>query len=142
MKVDNYGNKLVEFANSVRGLDFEWGKTDCATLVCHGLYVILDKYPFTKKTLPQWDNKNKAIRRFLRVGDIGKFLIDQGAVEVHMDYAGTGDVILSPGLDDNDLPRLAMMLPTRRVLLSTPKTGVIIEKSHVLVDNTRYYRYE
>jgi len=56
-------------------------------------------------------------------------------------FAWTGDVAIGKSLDDHDMVQVALLLPARKALTSTPDRGVIIVDKLSLTEGTRFWRY-
>lgn len=126
------------YASAMRGLPFEWGKTDCASIVRAGLELTYEKDLFDGKIKP-WTSLKTAASRWKSI-DLENLLLSLGAQEVSPQHTQAGDLAIGPELDENQLPQLALVLPVSKVLISTPEYGVQIIHVSDLLPGTRYWR--
>lgn len=141
MRVENWDTELVMFAREVCGAPFEWGTTDCATIMRRGLIATLGTDPL-KGRLGSWTTRAGALRAFNRIAFSPAItLSDSGARTVGEKFAWSGDVAVGEALDDNRLPAIALLLPGRKALVSTPELGVIIVDRLSLTQGTTFWRY-
>ncbi len=138
-RIENWDSRLVEYAKEVDGQAFEWGTTDCASLVRRGLIVIMGDDPW-KRAVKTWKTSRGALGIAERV-DHQEALRASGAVEVGKHYAWSGDVALGPSEDEHGMIQMALLLPTRKAMTSAPDTGVIIVDRATMAEGTRFYRY-
>ena len=137
--VANWDRRLVEFAREVIGQEFEWGLTDCVALVRRGLQVEFG--------VDVWEGhvgKYKTKRGAVTVAgktDYEDALLTSGAVEVGFHYGTSGDVALSPREDEHGMLSMALIVPSRKALTSTPSEGVVIVDKLRLEEGTRFFRY-
>lgn len=138
-RIHNWDVCLVRFAQFVEGRDFQWGRTDCASLVRQALTEILGTDPW-RGALGTWSTKTGALRVFKRTKP-QRVLRSTGAVRVGTLFATAGDVALGPGGDARGLLGLAMVLPSNKVLTSTPERGVYIVGGQEFGAGVRFFRY-
>jgi hypothetical protein len=137
--IANWDRWLVEFARAEDRLPFEWGSTDCVSLVRRGLQTVFD--------VDVWDGhvgKYKTKRGAVTVAgktDYEAALLASGAVEVGYHFGTAGDVALSPKEDEHGMLSMAMLVPSRKALTSTPTEGVVIVDKLRLEEGTRFFRY-
>lgn len=91
--------------------------------------------------IKKWVNKTGALRAARSVSPEDALRVS-GAVEVGKQTGTSGDVALGAERDTHGLPAIALLLPTRKALVSTPSTGVVIVDKLNLPDGTRFFRYE
>lgn len=139
-RIRNYEIELVKFANNIVGKEYEWGSTDCGSIVLSGLEIILNDFSRLSK-LPRWFSMQEALHQYKHV-DINNILENTGAFGVDRSFIGAGDVAVSPNKVDGGIPSLSLVLPLRKILVSTPETGVMISHFNELDENTRFWRYE
>ena len=140
MRVENWDVHLVEFAESVRGAPFVWGETDCVTLARAGLRVILDRDPW-HGLLGRWTTKRGAFRVSVRA-DTGAILKASQAAEVPPRMATAGDLAVGPGLGEEGLHRLSILVPARKALVAFPEGGVELVDQLSLIPGTTFWRYD
>lgn len=138
-RIHNWDVSLVRFAQLVEGDVFEWGRTDCASVVRQALMQILGVDPW-KGCLGTWKTKTGALRVFKRT-EPQDVLESTGAVRVGTLFATAGDVALGRGVDARGLLGLAMVLPSNKVLTSTPEKGVYIVGGRGFGTDVRFFRY-
>jgi len=137
MRKKNFEIELVKYANEINNSPFEWGVTDCATIVRKSIEIMLGEDIFD---LPLWDSL-KTARSIVRDLNILKLMGDVGGLPITLSYAHTGDIGLYPNLDDNGLPQFCVVLPRRKILISTIHKGVEITELYSLLENTTFWRY-
>ena len=140
MKIENWDVWLVAFANAAWGQRFVWGRTDCATLTRRGLATILGNDPW-KGHVRSCRSKRAALEIMKSLEEPENVLSATGAVEVGHHFGTSGDVALGPVLDDHGLVALSIMLPGRKVLVSTKEFGVLVLDKLNLPEGTRFFRY-
>lgn len=139
VRVPNYDIKIVQYAKSLRGSSLVWGDTDCASVVRGGLVILLGKDPLPD--LKSWSGLKSAKNRANEM-PVPDRLINSGAIEVHRKFSSIGDVAVGPSSDIEELPQLSMVLTNQKILISTQEFGVQIVPFDVLVEDTRFFRYE
>ena len=130
---------LAEFAMASRGRAFRWGSTDCVSLTRKALGVLHESDPWGDH-IPSFKTKKSALAAAKSV-DLITALETAGAVEVGLGYATTGDVAVGPFTDAHGLPATSIMVPGRRVLMSTVEAGVCIVPKTALPTGTRFFRH-
>lgn len=139
-RVENWDQKLIYYARESVGKDFEWGVTDCASLVRASIAAMYGEDVFSH--VAAWSTLREAKNQYEMHGRASSILAEAGASIVASNYEQTGDIIVSPGEDQDGLPRFGVILTGGQVLLSTPESGVHV-LSHwrsILVDGTSIYR--
>ena len=121
-RVDNWDIRLFCWGESVRGLPFRWGATDCASLVIDSMEVMygVDVFP----DVDRWRSLRKAVRVLHDVGSIADLFRTSGAVQVPVAFAQSGDIVCACGLDDDGLPRLGVVV-NGAVIYSRKDEGVL-----------------
>lgn len=89
MRVPNWDVKLHEWALSVAGQPFAWGKTDCGSLVRQAFALM---YGRELVELPIWGTEHGAMRALAETGGVERVLRELDAVEVPRSFAQQGDV--------------------------------------------------
>lgn len=138
-RLPNCDTRLVDFAGDVVGEDFKWGTTDCASLVRRGLTAMMGKDVW-KKHVRIWKTRRGALTASKNM-EPKHVLEASGAVEVGAKFAWSGDVAIGKNSDDHDMVQVALLLPARKALTSTPDRGVIIVDKLSLTEGTRFWRY-
>lgn len=138
-RLPNWDVRLVAFAREMSGQVFEWGSTDCASLVRRGLIAMMGK-DVLKKHIGIWKTRRGALLVSRHTKPDGA-LKASGAVRVGMGYAWSGDVAVGASTDGHNMAQVALLLPTRKALTSTPEMGVIIVDKLSLTKGTRFWRY-
>ncbi|KKN45116.1 hypothetical protein LCGC14_0686180 [marine sediment metagenome] len=138
-RVENWDSRLVEFAREVTDQPFEWGVTDCASLARRGLEVVfgLDLW---RGHVGTWKTRRGALGVSGRT-EHQEALRASGAVEVGKHYAWSADVALGDSVDDHGMLQVALLLPTRKAMTSTPERGVLIVDKLSLAEGTTFWRY-
>ncbi len=137
--IENWDRWLVEFARAADGQAFEWGRTDCASLVRRGLQTIFGKDVW-KGHVGTWKTRRGALGVSGRT-DYVDALLASGAVEVGFHFAWSGDVALASREDEHGMFSTGLLVPTRKVLTSTPREGVVLLDKLQLEPGTKFYRY-
>jgi len=138
-RLANWDVHLVGFANEVVGQGHEWGTTDCASLVRRGLITMMGK-DVLKKHVGIWKTRRGALVASKKI-DPADVLEASGAVEVGIRFAWAGDVAVGGNVDDHGMVQLALLLPSRKALTSTPDEGVFVFDRLGLSEGTRFWRY-
>lgn len=136
--VVNWDVEVVLYINSIRGADFEWGKTDCLSVVRGTLIKIYGEDLWAG--LGSWDSI-RVVKNLNDVVDIPSFLVDTGARLVDsVQFLRTGDIGVVPA-DDDGLPSILVVTPSRRILTSSQETGVVLLNSFSFNDDVAWWRY-
>lgn len=90
MRVRNWDVRLFHWADSVVGRAFEWGTTDCASLVRAGHVAMYGKDVFG---WPTYSSKLDATKAKKKVGGIPKAL-RKVCTEIGRRFARTGDIVV------------------------------------------------
>ncbi len=137
--VANWDRRLVEFARETNGQAFEWGSTDCVSLVRRGLQVEFG-VDVWKGHVGKYKTKRGAVTVAGKT-DYEDALLTSGAVEVGYHFGTSGDVALSPKEDEHGMFSMALLVPSRKALTSVPREGVVIVDKLQLEPGTRFFRY-
>lgn len=127
-RVPNWDVRLGHEARRLVGRPFEWGATDCGTLCRTALDALYGPGTATRLFGRPWKTARGAKGAVKRMDAILAKLEALGARRVPRAYASGGDLIIRPGTDDVDLPRLAVVVGPV-VLRVTHEGGVIAEPS-------------
>ncbi|MCB0247963.1 MAG: hypothetical protein KDI07_05245 [Anaerolineae bacterium] len=119
--------KLVEFADSVVGHEFKWGRTDCIALGCDAVAAMTGE--FDSFQYCWWEDKDGALiaSKQMTVRDV---LIDMGFRQIDIKQAGSGDVVTG-WLKNKMLPYCYIGVGSLW-LSSTPADGVYLSRRHIL----------
>lgn len=130
--------RLVDYANGVIGLPFEWGVTDCFTLTINALDYADDSNLFAE-FVNQWTDEDSARKR-AEDFYFDDWIKDKGGYRVDTNFVQAGD-IFARRLDK--LPELGIVVGTD-LLASRPDTDVsLIPLSAAIIDGTwKAWRYE
>jgi len=100
---------LVIYVKSVIDEPFEWGRTDCATLVRHALKAMYGKDVL--RGVGSWRTLAEARRAVKRIGPYETFFKSKGCEEWSPAYRQRGDVAILPSGGDRDgLPGLGVVV--------------------------------
>lgn len=141
IRVPNWDTALVEFALEVDGEPFEWGRTDCVSIVRLALSRMYGGTDPLDGHIGSWTTKRGALR-VSKNTDALDALKRAGFVEVAPVYATTGDVALGATADACGAPAVSIVLPMRMMLVSTPEHGVRMVHRDDINPGTRYWRHE
>ncbi len=128
MRVFNWDSKLIEFAEEVRGNEYEWGETDCAKIVLMAIDTMYDNSPQEK--LPSWTTEIGAKRALSKLGGVRGGLLKLGASQVAHGFEQTGDIIVKY---EDGFPTLGVIL-SDGILMSTHEDGVYITSQYLNYD--------
>lgn len=103
--------------------DYDWGQTDCASLVYWFLWEVLGI---------QLDNHNyndlrSALRTYKETGGLETVLPSLGFVKQSLSQAKAGDILVSPLLDNRGFPCYGIVVPQGRYLTSCPEKGILFD---------------
>lgn len=110
MRHRDWDDRLFRACDELVGRPFEWGETDCASMVIHALEAM---YPPDDLPLPMdrpaWATERAALRAYRATGGVEAALRAHGAQEVPLAFAQQGDIII--GLDEQGgVPGLAIVV--------------------------------
>ena len=141
VRVHNWDSRLVEFAMTMKGRKFQWGRTDCVALTRKGLIALYGRDPW-KRSVPTWKGKVGALRMSVEFeGPKAADFLGTEAEELTPAFATSGTIALAPTRDEHGLPGLSILLPGQKVLISTPQTDVMIIDRFALPTGSRFYTY-
>lgn len=128
-------SQLIEWALKQQGKKYEWGRTDCVSLVRKGLNIFLNKDPFLNT--PYWKNKQQARKIWIDLGGVCTAFKNLGATEIDANYIRTGDVGFLTILKDETF----FLVIANRYLFSN-EAGVKLRKI-ISWDklNVKFYRF-
>ena len=136
-RINNWDLALVEWAESVRGQPYEWGVTDCATLVMDACAAMYGREMFPE--VKRWTTCKTAVRRLKVVGSMEDVLIAKGAEEIQPNFLQGGDIAIE--LRD-EVSRLggAYVFVRPYFFTSTPEDGVLVLTRRQVIGLTTIYR--
>lgn len=121
-RVNNWDIRLGRWAESIRGEPFEWGVTDCGSLVSEAMNVIYDDPGLPD--IDRYGSIGEAVRTHKEVGGVAGALRSAGATEVPITYRQQGDVLV--GYDEEaGLPGAAIVVGSTAVV-ANEEEGVIV----------------
>lgn len=138
-RIRNWRRNLCTWAATRRGEDFDWGRTDCASLAMKACGVMYhhDFFPFVDeyRTL----REAKEVFEGLGIG-FDEILLRAGAERVSTVYARSGDIMVGPDTVEG-FPSAYVMLPSMIVTSNTDE-GVVFLRRHVFnqLDTFRFPR--
>lgn len=132
-RLRNWDVELAQLARAVTGETFEWGTTDCASLVLRGVEVMYGEQIIVSG---KWTTRTGALRAWKKIESADRVLEAAGATRVKRAFWQSGDVLLTPGPDEHGLPRLALAIPAQSVLVADLNDGVRIVKRVDMEDGT------
>lgn len=138
-RIHNWKVWLVHFAQVVEGQGFEWGRTDCVSLARRALRTMYGKDPW-KGHVGEWTTRRGALRVAGRT-DYEDALRSSGASQVGTLFASAGDVAVGTKRDRHGMFPVAVVLPGRKALISSPERGVFITGTGEFVADTTFWRY-
>lgn len=124
LRLHDWNERLVSWANSVNGKAFKWGRTDCYCLArdsqatMYGTDLLLD--------VAKYRTSASALKAGRQVGPVNRYLRDRGYQAVLPNFAQSGDVVVFKGLDRGH-PQVGVVV-TGRLLVSTPEEGVVMHR--------------
>lgn len=115
---------LIDWARSVLGRDFVWGKTDCATLARGAIMAMYEgaESKVSMGPLPGWTTERGAVRAHVRTGGPVAVLRRMGAERVCPAYAQRGDITVD---DSRALPNIGIVV-SGGVVMAHPDRGVFL----------------
>lgn len=93
----NWLNKLVAWERDMLGRPFEWGATDCGSLVRDMCSVIYGDDVFERA--PSYTTRIGALRALSKTGGVEQAVRDIGATEVSINFIQDSDIVI---MDDPD----------------------------------------
>ena len=123
-RVGDWNERLVAYANSVNGAPFQWGVTDCASLVRYALRAMYGRDLL--RGMGSYRSSPSALRVGRQVGPVGAYLRDRGFQAVGLAFAQSGDTVVFRGLDRGH-PQLGVVV-SGRLLVSDPDTDVVLHR--------------
>ena len=137
--IANYEGKLAEWARHKLGMAYEWGKTDCGTLVREGLFLILDRDPFPY--MPGWNSEGESRKIWDEMGGVDHAFLAFGAEKIESSYAQTGDIAV---LEVDKFLTAAMAIGDNKLLFASTDKGIFTRNitPALLKLNIRFYRFK
>lgn len=124
-RVTNAEVTLAEWVNGILGMPYQWGETDCGTLVRQAWIILYDDDPFLG-IVPRWTTKIGALRAYAVCGGMQQALELAGAQPVGRNFAQTSDVIVGRGESGGIRGYWAGVVLAGRVVTSVEDRGVVI----------------
>lgn len=118
MRVRNWDVRLVEWANDLVGQEYDWGRTDCGSLVERAHRLMFGKQIFPGM---KYSTKREAVAIHARTGGVEGVLRKAGAVEIERNFVQQGDVFVEP--DGDGMPSCAVVI-AGGLLMTSPTDGV------------------
>ena len=120
-RVRTWDVDLLEWASSLIGEPFRWGRTDCASIVIEAQRLM---YGVDVFHLPKWKSKAKALRTLSGAKNI-RAVLRRHADQVGRGFLQMGDIVLvKNGCDVLETDGLMLVLRDY-ALFTNPETGVI-----------------
>ena len=138
-RVPNWDVKLVRWAETQFGEPFEWGRTDCGSLIKSGLRLIFGQ-PVLDEGL-RYKDEESAVGVIRTVGTVARYFTQLGGVRLIPTRAAGGDIVVRPGRDDG-LPRMGLMLHPTGFVTSDPVNGPHVVSKYQLPSRARIYRMD
>lgn len=137
--IANYEGRLAEWVRHKLGMAYEWGKTDCGTLVREGLFLILNHDPFP--FVPDWNNEQESRKIWEDMGGVDHAFLGFGAEKTDTNYIQTGDIAV---LEVDKFITAAMVIGNNKMLFSSTDKGVFTRNitPALLKLNIRFYRFK
>ena len=126
---------LMVYVESVLGAPFEWGRTDCWSLICGALRAMYGDDVLNAET---YGTKTGALKAYKAAGSYNDALAHAGAREVPINFRQRGDIAILPGGDIDGFPGVGVVMARGRVLtvdetvklLPLEKTATIVRFPH------------
>lgn len=118
MRKLNWSRALIEKAIEMVGKEYVIGETDCANLAMTVLQSMYSEPMFASVTIA---TETDVARSMLEFQDV---ILSTGAVEIPVNYATCGDLLLSHDTHGDERVIGISVLTRNRVLSSHPETGV------------------
>lgn len=127
MRHSDWDLRLNSMKEKVLGEPFEWGRTDCATLVVRALEAMYppDDVPLPAER-PSYGDESGALRAHAATGGVSDVLRAQGAEEVPLNFARQGDVLI--GVDEAGGVPGAAIVVENRYLVASEEEGVVLRR--------------
>lgn len=105
-RIRSWRSALVAWAESLRGQSFEWGRTDCASLVRHAFTICFGQDVVPE--IPRWTTATAAAR-VLAEYPIEDVLRELEAEVLPLSFARGGDIIVLPEPEE-EVGRVLLMV--------------------------------
>ena len=137
--IANYEVRLSEWVKHKLGMAYEWGKTDCGTIVREGLFLILDRDPFPY--VPDWKSESESRKIWDEMGGVDHAFLGFGAQKIGANYVQTGDVAI---LEIGRFLTAALVIGNNKILFSSEDKGIEARNitPAMLKLNIRFYRFK
>lgn len=136
-RATNWEQRLARWVRTQRGRPFEWGETDCVSLVRGAVAIVRGETPWRlaggASRAEGWYTTVRGAREaYAATGGVERVLCDDiGAAPVGHAYVTTGDIVASDPKDDEPWGAVGVVLDIR-VLSSDPERGVTLDPWHAL----------
>lgn len=107
MRTVSWGTDLMSYVSSVMDKPFEWGVTDCGTLVSSAQEAM---YGHDVVGAGTWKTKAEALKALKQIGPYKEALASAGACEVPISFRQRGDIALLPDADHEGFPGLGIVV--------------------------------
>lgn len=121
-RVPEWRASLLDWAASVRGMPFIWGRTDCVTLVRAALRVCFGQDVFP--VIPAYHSETQALAVYRKHGGAGDALRGLGADRRMLSFARMGDIIAIPEPEE-PLTQTALGVWCERFAVMSSRDGVL-----------------
>lgn len=136
-RVLNWDVRLVTWAAGLVGTPFEWGKTDCASLV-RGCIAAMYGHDFFSY---RYQSERGALKALATGGAVSDHILTLGADLYPFPFAQQGDVVVAPD-DNGPWGEFAHVVIANLAFSSDPVAGVYAQKLQALKfpEGTQVYR--
>ncbi|MGH7471826.1 MAG: DUF6950 family protein [Longimicrobiales bacterium] len=118
--VPNWDTLLFGWATDLVGSPFEWGRTDCGSLVREACRIMSGSDSFESI---RYDSMESALHAYAHHGGVGGLLLRAGWAEIPLAFVQQGDVLIQDRADEHGLPSAGVVV-ARLLLVADPVTGV------------------
>lgn len=127
----NYSIDLVDWAERMRGQEFVWGTTDCASLVRAALAIVYGED--VDPEAPVYFSEEEA-RQDVELGwSVRGRLLELGAKEVERSRVSVGDVVVAPPVSEEEFTDSAMIVVAPgKMLVTHPGTLIKVLPTRVI----------
>ena len=127
-RVKDYQERLVNYADSVLPLPFEWGKTDCISLSLNCVSVMYDRPDLVD--FIDWTSEAEGRAFFETVSTPDVWLSSFEAVNIPRESIRSGDVVVG-FLPERQIP-FSYFCVGSKLLSSLPEAGVFVSPFRIL----------
>lgn len=119
----NFEAKLFDWSRDLLGQEYEWGETDCGTLMIASQRVMHSEPVF--ESVDNYTTEIGAKRALTKVGGVRALMLDNGGSEIEFNFRQPGDIIVTPESDDSDFPWFSIVIDYD-AFTSSPSRGVVM----------------